>query len=88
MDVETFRSKSTPGILEELRLRRRWLITEIKKFEGKYGMSSRDFYEKWSKGLLPEPLDPEVHGDFMIWYGLIEELDNVEEELKRKLRTR
>ena len=73
-------------VLEELILRRRWLIAEIKKFEEKYGISSRDFYEKWGKGLLPEPLDPEVHGDFMIWYGLIEELNKVEEELKRKLK--
>ena len=75
-------------ILEELILRRRWLIAEIKKFEEKYGISSRDFYEKWSKGLLPEPIDPEVHGDFIIWYGLIEELNNVEEELKRRLGAR
>ena len=74
-------------VLEELILRRRWLAAEIKKFEEKYGMSSRDFYEKWSKGLLPEPLDPDVHGDFMIWYGLIEELNKVEEELKRKIKT-
>ncbi len=80
--------KSILEVLEELILRRRWLIAEIKKFEEKYGMSSRDFYEKWSKGLLPEPMDPEAHGDFMIWYGLIEELNNVEEELKRKLKTR
>ncbi len=80
--------ESMLGILEELILRRRWLIIEIKKFEEKYGISSKDFYEKWSKGLLPEPKDPEVHGDFMIWYGLIEELNNVEEELKRRLRAR
>jgi len=73
-------------VLEELILRRRWLIAEIKKFEEKYGISSRDFYEKWRKGLLPEPLNPEVHGDFMIWYGLIEELNKVEEELKRKIK--
>ena len=51
-------------------------------------MSGREFYEKWSKGLLPDPIDPEIHGDFMIWDELIEELNNVEEELKRKLKTR
>ena len=79
--------KSMLEVLEELILRRRWLIAEIRKFEEKYGMSSRDFYEKWSRGLLPEPMDPEVHGDFMIWHGLIEELNSVEEELKRKLKT-
>ncbi|MCE4601076.1 MAG: hypothetical protein F7C38_05875 [Desulfurococcales archaeon] len=77
---------STISTVEELVLRRRWLIEETKKFEKKYGIDSRDFYEKWSKGLLPEPLDPEVHGDFMIWYGLIEELNRLEVELEKKLK--
>ena len=75
-------------LVEELVSRRCWLLGEIKKFEEKYGMNSSDFYEKWSKGLLPEPLDPEVHGDFMIWYGLIEELYRVEEELKKRLKSK
>ncbi|MCE4626367.1 MAG: hypothetical protein F7B78_01795 [Desulfurococcales archaeon] len=78
---------STVSVVEKLILRRRWLLEEIKKFEKKYGIDSRDFYDKWRKGLLPEPLDPEVHGDFMIWYGLIEELNSIEDELKKRLRT-
>jgi len=77
---------TTISAVEKLVLRRRWLIKEIKKFERKYGINSKDFYEKWSKGLLPEPLDPETHGDFMIWYGLVEELNNVEKELEKKLK--
>ncbi len=78
--------KSAISAVEELVLRRRWLIKEIRRFERKYGINSRDFYEKWRRGLLPEPLDPETHGDFMIWYGLIEELNNVEKELEKKLK--
>ncbi len=38
---------------------------------------------EWAKGLIPEPLDPEVHGDSMIWSGLVEELERVEKELKK-----
>ncbi len=72
--------------IEKSILRRRCLIEEIKKIERKYGIKSGEFYEKWSKGLLPEPLDPEMHGDFMLWYGLIEELNSIERELRRKLK--
>ena len=78
--------ESTINIVEKLVLRRRWLIKEIKRFERKYGINSRDFYEKWGKGLLPEPLDPETHGDFVIWYGLVEELNRVERELGKRLK--
>ena len=69
--------------LERLVLRRRWILEELKRLEEKYGMSSREFWEKWAKGLIPEPLDPEVHGDFTIWSGLVEELERVEKELKK-----
>ena len=81
-------SASKPKLLEELEelvLRRRWILRELKRFEEKYGMDSREFYEKWVKGLLPEPEDPEVHGDFMVWQGLVEELHSTEEKLKRLL---
>ena len=33
------------------------------------------------EGLIPEPEDPEVHGDFLAWEALIEELREVEERL-------
>ena len=79
----------TPAVLEvveELVMKRRWLLDEVKKFERKYGIDSQDFYEKWSNGLLPEPDDSEIHGDFVIWYGLIEELHRVEQELRKMLK--
>ncbi|AEM39032.1 hypothetical protein Pyrfu_1169 [Pyrolobus fumarii 1A] len=44
------------------------------------GSISSGFYGKRGRGLLPGPLDPEIHGDFMIWYGLIEELCRVRGE--------
>ena len=50
----------------------------LKEFEKKYGMSSEEFYDKWSKGSIPEPDDPEVHSDFQIWSGLIELLKEKE----------
>jgi hypothetical protein len=53
--------------LEELVLRRRWILRELKRFEEKYGMDSGEFYEKWVKGLLPEPEDPGFAGTS--WYG-------------------
>ncbi|MCE4606777.1 MAG: hypothetical protein F7B59_05545 [Desulfurococcales archaeon] len=68
--------------VESLVLRRRWILGEIKRFEAKYGMSSSEFIEKWRRGVIPEPDDPEVHGDFMVWQGLIEELNLVEKELE------
>jgi len=36
--------------LEKLILRRRWLIAGTRKFEEKV-LSSKEFYEKWSRGL-------------------------------------
>lgn len=32
--------------------------------------------------MIPEPDDMEVHGDFPVWAGLIEELKDIEEKLK------
>ena len=72
--------------VEKLLAKRRWILKELRRFEEKYGMTSREFYEAWSKGLLPEPEDPEVHGDFMVWAGLIEELEELEKELIEKIK--
>ena len=33
-------------------------------------MKTSDFLEKWRRGEISEPEDPEIHGDFMIWKGL------------------
>jgi len=67
--------------LEELVARRKWLLSEIRRFEERYGMSSAEFIESWREGLIPEPEDPEVHGDFLAWEALIEELREVGERL-------
>jgi len=65
--------------------KRRWALRELQRFEEKYGMKSREFYEAWRKGLLPEPEDPEVHGDFTVWAGLVEELEELEKDLLEKI---
>lgn len=38
-----------------------------------------------SSGLIPEPEDSGIHGDFIVWEGLIEGLKSVENRLKRTL---
>ncbi len=43
-------------------------------------MRSNEFYKKWAKGEIPEPDDPEIHGDFIIWAGLVEELKTREND--------
>ncbi len=68
--------------IEELVLRRKWLLSELKRFEEKYGMDSEEFIRSWREGLIPEPDDPEVHGDFMVWEALVEELVTVESKLR------
>lgn len=67
--------------IEKLVLKHRWILEVLSYFEKKYCMKSSEFYNKWSKGLLPEPSDPETHGDFQVWYGLIEELYRVDKKL-------
>jgi len=74
--------------VERLLARRRWLLEELRRFEEKYGMKSREFYEAWRRGLLPEPEDPELHGDFAVWAGLVEELDELEKGLPEKTGSR
>jgi len=72
--------------IEKLFIRRRWILKELKKFERKYGMSSKEFYGSWIRGEIPEPEDPDMHGDFMVWAGLIEELNRLERELIERFR--
>jgi len=47
-------------------------------------MLMREFYEAWRKCLIPEPEDPEAHGDFAVWAGLVEELEELEKDLLEK----
>ncbi len=68
--------------IEKLVLKRKWILSELKRLEEKYGMSSEDFIRSWKEGLLPEPEDPEIHGDFVVWEALIEELGKVEDKLR------
>ncbi len=72
--------------IEHLVLRRKWILEQLKEFEEKYVMDSREFYEKWSRGEIPEPDDPEIHGDFLVWAGLIEELERIEKELIKHVK--
>jgi len=66
--------------------RRKWVISRLKELEERYHMDSSEFYDKWVKGEIPEPDDPEVHGDFMVWAGLVEELMKIDEELLNKIK--
>ena len=68
--------------IERLVLRRKWLLSELRKLEEKYSMDSEEFIKSWREGLIPEPEDPEIHGDFVIWEALVEELEKVEGKLR------
>jgi len=68
--------------IEELLDRRRWILEQLRFFEKKYNMSTKEFADAWKKGLLPEPDDPDMHGDFMVWEGLYDEQIKIEEELR------
>lgn len=72
--------------IEEIIKKRLWIIKELNEFEQKYSIKSSEFYEKWSKGEIPEPSDPEMHGDFITWAGLVEELKKLEGRLNEIIR--
>lgn len=76
----------TVDVVERLIAKRRWVLRELRKFEKRYKMTSREFYEAWRKGLLSEPEDSEMHGNFMVWAGLAEELEELEKELLKTLK--
>ena len=71
--------------IENLLARRRWILEQLEFFEKKYHMSAREFINAWKKGSLPEPEDPDTHGDFIVWEGLYDELVKVEKELKKRI---
>ncbi len=71
--------------IEKLLARRRWILEQLEFFEKKYNMNTREFINAWKKGSLPEPEDPDTHGDFMVWEGLYDELVKVEKELKKRI---
>ncbi|MHA1594602.1 MAG: hypothetical protein ACTSXJ_11185 [Candidatus Baldrarchaeia archaeon] len=47
---------------------------KIRKYESKYGMSSREFMEKYRQGLLGD------NEDYMAWYGELVFLEKAKEE--------
>ncbi|TFG23435.1 MAG: hypothetical protein EU529_07410 [Promethearchaeota archaeon] len=62
---------------------REWVLGELKTFESKYGMTTREFVEKWKSKEIPEPEDHILLEEFLEWEGLSESLQNVENELKQ-----
>ena len=62
---------------------REWVLEELKAFESKYGMTTREFVEKWISKEIPEPVDHILLEEFLEWEGLSESLRNVEDELKQ-----
>ena len=61
---------------------REWLLGELKNFESKYGMLTKNFVEKWQSKRIPEPEDHVLLEEFLEWEGLSESLQNVDNELK------
>ncbi|KKM95454.1 hypothetical protein LCGC14_1188030 [marine sediment metagenome] len=61
---------------------REWVLEELTIFESKYGMTTKEFKEKWVSNEIPEPEDHKLLEEFLEWEGLSESLQNVENELK------
>jgi len=68
-------------IKKKIRLRE-WLINDLEKFESKFGLSTKEFVEKWRLKKIPEPEDHTVLEEFLEWEGLSESLEKVDNELK------
>ena len=73
--------------IEELILRRKWVIEQLKVFEEKYKMKTEEFLDSWEKGLLPEPEEPNIHGDFIVWHGLAKEYNRINKILSGMIKT-
>jgi len=52
------------------------LRLDLKAFEEKYQVSSREFYEQYRQGKMGD------NEDYMLWAGLIEILENDEKQLQ------
>ena len=61
---------------------RQWVLSELENFESKYGMTTKDFVEKWTSNEIPEPEENTLLQEFLEWEGLSESLQKVESELK------
>ena len=61
---------------------REWVLNELKNLESKYGMTTKDFIEKWTINEIPEPEEHDLLQEFLEWEGLSISLQKVESELK------
>ena len=61
---------------------RECVLSELKNFESKYGMTTKDFVEKWTSNEIPEPEEHSLLQEFLEWEGLSISLQKVESELK------
>ena len=69
-------------VLKQKISQRDWILDELKQFEIKYGLSTKDFIEKWRSRKIPEPEDHIILEAFLEWEGLFESLEKIENELK------
>ncbi len=75
-------------ILEEINeikkiiIHRDWVLNELKKFEDKYGLITKEFIDKWRSKKIPEPDEHIILEEFLEWDGLAESLDKIDNELK------
>lgn len=74
-------------LLKELDLKKKnidlrtWILKELSAFESKFGMTTREFKEKWNSQEIPEPEDHQLLEEFLEWEVLADILQKVEKEL-------
>ncbi|NOX20149.1 MAG: hypothetical protein GXO99_02645 [Nitrospirae bacterium] len=64
---EALKDKIDDILLSALESRLEQYSREILKFEEKYGMSFKEFSEKWDKGEIKDKYSYEVESDFIDW---------------------
>ncbi len=64
---EALKDKIDDILLSALESRLEQYSREILKFEEKYGMSFKEFAEKWDKGEIKDKHSYEVESDFIDW---------------------
>ncbi len=71
--MKTAKSEVLEHVLNLLQ-RRRWILEKLKEFEARRGISSEEFYTKWTCGSIPESEDPTTLAHFLTWQDLVGEL--------------
>lgn len=75
--------------LQDLIHEMHFLAEQLRKFEDKYGILSRDFYEAMEGGQLAEfDGEPNYHQDFLTWHGLYKAWLYREQQYRRLLKRR